>query len=106
MTTSFEKQRELHSDLLYIGLRAQATAVGVVQLCIELRRANVLDESAMERIKEAIADEVSLTAPRSIGRQDYRRDMRARLDRLFAGEQEVGSADALSFNAAEDGAPQ
>lgn len=102
MTTSLDDRKKLHYDVDNIGLRAQATAVGVVQICIELRRANVLDAAAMERIKGAIADEVSLSAPRSVKSQDYRADIKARLDRLFAGEQEVGPADALSFNAAQD----
>ncbi len=106
MTTTFDKQKELHYDLLNVGLRAQATAVGLVQTCIELRRANMLDGSAVERIKDAIADEVSLNAPRGIQRHEYRRDIKARLDRLFAGEQEVGSADALFFNAPQDGTAQ
>ena len=96
MPTTSDKRKDLHYDLLNVGLRAQATAVGLVQLCIELRGAGVLDDPALERIKNAIADEVSLNAPRSTGRQDYRQDMKSRLDKLFAGEQPVGSADALS----------
>ncbi|MDB5690478.1 MAG: hypothetical protein JWL91_2354 [Sphingomonas bacterium] len=103
MTTLYEKQKKLHFDLSNVGLRAQATAVGLVQLCIELRRANVLDEPAIERIKSAVADQISLSAPRSIASQDYRRDIAARLDQLFAGEQEVGPADALSFGRSEGG---
>jgi hypothetical protein len=98
VSTSYDERKKLHYDLLNVELRAQATAVGMVQICIELRRANVLDESAIERIKNAIADEVSLNAPRSIGIQDYRHDIKNRLDRLFAGEQQVGPADAMSFN--------
>jgi hypothetical protein len=94
-----EKQKRLHFDVTNVGLRAQATAVGLVQLCLELRRANVLDEPAIERIKDAIADEVSVTAPRPLVSQRYRGEIRARLDRLFAGEQEVGSAEALAFGA-------
>lgn len=103
MTTFYEKQKKLHFDLSNVGLRAQATAVGLVQLCIELRRANVLDEPAIDRIKGAVADQISLNAPRSIASQDYRRDIETRLDQLFAGEQEVGSADALSFGRQEPG---
>ncbi len=93
-----DKQKKMHHDLMHVGLRAQATAVGLVQLCIELRRAQVVDEDAIQRIKKAIADEISLGAPRSYTRENYRREVLARLDRLFAGEQEVGSAEALSFS--------
>jgi hypothetical protein len=97
MTMPYEKQKRLHFDVTNVGLRAQATAVGLVQLCLELRRANVLDEPAVERIKDAIADQVSVTAPRPLASPHYRGEIRARLDRLFAGEQDVGAAEALAF---------
>lgn len=99
MTSPFEKQKRLHFDVTNVGLRAHATAVGLVQLCIELQRAKLLDEEAMDRIKLAIADEVSVAAPRAVSCQSYRHDIKARLDRLFGGEHEVGSADALAFGA-------
>ena len=97
MPEGHDKQKKLHYDLANVGLRAQATAVGLLQLCIELRRVNVIDQPAVERIKNAIAEEITVTAPRAVACDAYRRDVRARLDRLFAGEQEVGSADAMSF---------
>lgn len=97
MATPQEVQRRLHFDLTNVGLRAHATAVGLVQLCVELQRVKVLDGPAVERIKVAIADEVSLSAPRSINAQDYRKDIKTRLDRLFAGDLEVGPAEGLAF---------
>ncbi|WP_277969187.1 hypothetical protein [Sphingomonas echinoides] len=97
MTISYDKQKKLHFDLTNVGLRAQATAVGLVQLCHELKRANVLDDTALDRIKDAIADEVSVTAPRSLAAKGYRGEIRGRLDRLFDGEQHVGPADALAI---------
>ena len=102
MVTAYDKQKKLHFDLSNVGLRAQATAVGLVQLCIELRRANVLDGPALDRIKGAIVDEISLNTPRSMARDDYRRELQARLDRLFAGEQDLGPADALAFGTEDD----
>jgi hypothetical protein len=104
MTKPPNEQRKLHYELSNVGLRAQATAVGLVQLCIELQRANVLDSGAIERVKDAIADEVLVAAPRPVSTPAYRRDIRARLDRLFAGEQEMGSADALLPVTPEDAA--
>ena len=98
----YEKHKKLHFDITNVGLRAQATAVGLVQLCVELRRANVLDEAAVEQIKDAIADEVAVAAPRTLTSPQYRSEVKSRLDRLFAGEQEVGSAEALSFGATPD----
>ena len=97
MPAGDDKQRKLHYDLSNVGLRAQATAVGLLQLCIELRRANVIDQPSVDRIKTAISDEIIGSAPRAICSEVYRRDVRARLDRLFAGDLEVGSADALAF---------
>jgi hypothetical protein len=95
-------EKKLHHELAYIGLRAQATAVGLLQLTIELRRAKAIDQPAVDRIKAAIANEISLAAPRSITPEDYRRDIVARLDRLFAGDEPVGPAEALSFGAPDD----
>ena len=52
--------RKLHHEVDFVGLRAQATSVGFIQLCSELCRAGVLDEAALDRIKEAIARELEL----------------------------------------------
>lgn len=82
--------RKMHHALDFIGMRAHATAVGVVQLSIELRRANVIDEAALGRIKDAIAHDIALGRPRSAAREAYQTDLRARLDRVFAGELPVG----------------
>jgi hypothetical protein len=100
--TPYDKQKRLHWELTNVGLRAQATAAGLVQLCVELRCANLIDDPAIERIKEAIADEVLVAAPRVTASPGFRREVKDRLDKLFAGEQEVGSADALAFGAQHD----
>src|SRR3546814_17641510 len=73
MDSKLEKQRRLHFDLINVGLRAQATAAGLVRLCIELRDTGVLSQDALERIKGAIADDVSLTAPRGLSARASRR---------------------------------
>lgn len=100
---SIDRQKRLHFDVTNVGLRAQATAVGFVQLCLELREAGLLGEPALDRIKDAIADEVSVAVPRRRSLQEYRNEVRLRLDQLFAGEKKVGSADALSFGETPDG---
>jgi hypothetical protein len=94
-----EEDKKLHYELGNVGLRAQATAAGFLQLCAELRDAGLLDEAAIERIKERIARDITLSAPRSTTPDEHKRDVRARLDRLFAGCESVGSADALAFGA-------
>jgi hypothetical protein len=95
MTMSPE-QKKLHFDLGNIGLRAQATAAGLVQLCRELHQAGLLQEDALARIKSAIADEIILAAPRSAVTEGYRRYVCGRLDSIFAGNVKVGSADELA----------
>lgn len=100
MATGFE-QKKIHHDLKNVGLRAQATSVGLVQLCKELKSAGVIDDGALGRIKEAIADEIALTAPRSILRSEYRREICQRLDAIFAGEQRLGDANELDFASRE-----
>lgn len=90
-------QRDMHFELVNVGLRAQATAAGFVQLCKELHQSGALDDAAIERIKTTVADEVALTCPRSIPRTEFRSDIRRRLDELFGGNQKVGEADELRF---------
>lgn len=97
MNNAYEKQKRLHHDVTNVGLRAQATAVGLIQLCIELRNSNILSEDSITRIKGAIGDELAVGPYRRIASRDQRSEIDARLDRLFAGEQKIGSAEALSF---------
>ena len=97
MTSTYEKQKRLHHDVTNVGLRAQATAVGLIQLCIELRSANVLSDDALTRIKSAIGDELMVGPNRRVASREQRFEIDERLNRLFAGEQKIGSAEALSF---------
>ena len=82
-------EERLHDEVSLVGLRAQATAVGLLKLTSELVRAGVLDEAAVTRIKEAIVKELSLTRSRSSSKDEFERSTRARLDALFAGEAQV-----------------
>lgn len=97
MMMDLDKQKKLHFDLTNVGLRAQATAAGLLQLCLELRESGILDEPAIDRIKNAIACDIEVSAPRSVACPEYRRDVRERLDKLFAGQTKVGDAGALAF---------
>ena len=82
------EERKLHDQVGFVGLRAQATAVGFLQLCTELCRAGVLDEAAMDRIKDAIAKELALSRPRA-NYQVELKSSRKRLDDLFEGRTEI-----------------
>lgn len=106
MTQHLDKQKKLHFDLTNVGLRAHATAAGLVQLCLELRRAGLLDDAAIERIKGTIACDIEVSAPRSVATPGFRRDIRARLDRIFAGEEKIGNDGLLPAEAIEDDAFQ
>lgn len=83
--------KKLHDLIELVGMRAQATTVGLIQLSVELHRAGVLDGAAIDRMKDAIAKEICLTRPKSIPQEHFRANLRNRLDRLFAGEEPVGS---------------
>lgn len=91
------EQAKMHHEIRTVGLRAQATAVGLVQLCKELNAAGVLDDAALARIKNVIADEIALTAPRSLTQAQYRERVCTRLDGIFAGTESLGSADGINL---------
>jgi hypothetical protein len=78
-----EHARELHRTLEFIGLRAQATTVGMLQMCAELVNAGVLDDQAVSRIKEAIFREIAVTHPRGYNRGEFEATLRRRLDSIF-----------------------
>jgi hypothetical protein len=81
------EDRRLHDAMEFIGLRAQATAAAVIQICAELRRVGVFDEDAVTRVKEAIAKELALSK-RGTYETEFRSAMQ-RLDGLFAGTDEL-----------------
>ena len=101
MATAASRDKKLHYDLTNVGLRAQATAAGLVQHCVELRRAGIIDNDALDRIKISIADEIVVCTSRPVDRSGYRREVRDRLDRLFAGLERLGSGDELNPNATD-----
>lgn len=75
--------RELHRTLEFIGLRAQATTVGLLQLSSELVKAGVLDGDAIARIKEAIHREIIVSHPRGHFREEFEQMLQQRLDVIF-----------------------
>ncbi|ATE63245.1 hypothetical protein [Rhizorhabdus dicambivorans] len=83
--------RKLRESIDLLGIRAHATAVGMIQIAIELRRAGVLDEAAMERIKDAMLGDIMLSKPPSADAVEYEASLRRRLDALFAGRESFGS---------------
>jgi hypothetical protein len=85
-------ERRLHQCVSALGIRAQATAVGLIQLTTELVRAGVLDEAALGRVKDAIARDLLLSPPSSVRKAEFENWLRGRLDALFAHEEVVGEA--------------
>lgn len=96
-----EQARELHRTLEFIGLRAQATTVGLLQLCAELVDAGALGDEAVTRIKEAIFREIAVNNPRGYNRDEFERTLRERLDAIFPraadaqARARVGTADEM-----------
>lgn len=96
-----EQARELHRTLEFIGLRAQATTVGLLQLCAELVNAGVLGDEAIARIKEAIFREIAANNPPGYNRAEFERTLRERLDAIFPrtanmhARGRVGTADEM-----------
>jgi hypothetical protein len=76
-------ERRLHQDLDLLGLRAPATAAGLLQLTAELFRAGVIDKAAANRVKDAIACDLIVSRPRITGKDEYATIIRQRLDALF-----------------------
>jgi hypothetical protein len=102
--------RKLHDTLGLVGLRAHATAVGFVQLCAELLNAGVIDDPAVERIKDAIAKDIIVTRTTTRGQEDFETSLRRRLDTLLptkatapAHESAVGTPDAMRSDLKLDG---
>lgn len=83
--------RKLRESIDIVGIRMQATAVGMIQTAIELRRAGVLDEAAIDRIKDAMLGDIMLSKPPSADPVEYRCSLRKRLDALFAGRESFGA---------------
>jgi hypothetical protein len=86
--------KRLHDEVGFIGLRAQATAVGLLQVAIELHRAGVLDDMAIERVKDAISNDLALSPPGHQTREEHRLTVKHRLDRLFAGHEPLSLKDS------------
>jgi len=82
--------RKLRETIDLLGLRAQATVAGMVQLSIELLRAGILDEAAIGRIKDSICGDLMLSCPKAADRAEYEKSLRRRLDALFTGRETVG----------------
>lgn len=84
------EEERLHDSVSLVGLRAHATAVGLLKLTSELVRAGVLEEAAVDRIKDAIVKELSLSRSRAASKEEFERSTRTRLDSLFAGSEPLG----------------
>lgn len=85
-------ERRLHQTVSLVGLRAHATAIGLIQLTHELVRAGVLDEAAVGRIKQAIANDLMLSPPASVKKAEFEEWVHCRLDALFAFKEQLGKA--------------
>jgi hypothetical protein len=76
---------ERHQHMGVLGIRAPATAAGLAQLTVELRRAGVIDGEAVERVKSAVAADLLMSRPRTAHKEEFERCVHRRLDQLFDG---------------------
>lgn len=77
------KAATLHENLDYIGLRAQATSAGLLQLCSELVAVGVLDDAAIGRIKDAVRCDILVSRRRMHDRAEFETVLQRRLDSIF-----------------------
>ena len=91
---NYQEAKRQHETLAFVGLRAHATAVGLLQLCHELARVGVLDDAAIARIKDAIASDICLSRPGTMSKEAFSHSTRRRLDALFAGAEQVSTGES------------
>jgi predicted nucleic acid-binding protein len=75
--------RERHRTLDFIGLRAHATTVGLIQLCEELLNAGILKQDGLDRIKAAIISELTVSNVRISNQKSYDETIKRRIDAIF-----------------------
>jgi hypothetical protein len=78
-----ERSELLHHLLAVVGIRAPIAATAVFQLIVELHRANILDEPAVERIKDAIVREAYNASSSPLPRAEFATQLHLQLDLLF-----------------------
>ena len=82
--------KKIHDDLNIVGFRALATSAGLLQLTRELLAAGLIKQDAVDRIREAMIGELLVNLPRSlIGRAEYEKRLRDRLNALFSGTESL-----------------
>lgn len=89
---SLNRDELLHHLMSVVGIRAPMTAAAVIQLIIELRRANLIDEDAVDRIKEAVAREAFQARPTHLSKSQFEAEIRQQLNRLFDAIEPPGAA--------------
>ena len=94
-----EAGKRTHEAITYIGFRAHATSVGLLQLTKEFRRAGVLDDNAISRIKIVVCNDLSLSYRPSILKSDFEAMIHRGLDQLFSCEASPGGNQERSSSA-------
>jgi len=79
-----QESRKRHDDVLLAGFRARASAVGLLQLVVELRRAGAIDADAVGRIRDAMAAELALDRSTARPDQEAQDSVLRHLDQLLA----------------------
>ncbi|GAA0732304.1 hypothetical protein GCM10009075_04270 [Sphingomonas trueperi] len=91
-----DSKTELHHSLNLAGFRALATAAGLLQLCRELEAANLLPSAAIDRVRDAMFDELmEQAAPARRHDAAFAAHLRRRLEGLFSGAERLGDTPIL-----------
>lgn len=85
--------RERHRTLDFIGLRAHATTVGLIQLCEELLNAGILKQDGLDRIKAAIISELTVSNVRISNQKSFDETLKRRIDSIFPSAAGVRAAE-------------
>jgi hypothetical protein len=79
----YAKAKQVNMDVDLVGFRAHAAAVGLLQLIKELRVAGNLSDAAVNRIRDAVIDNFSVTRSSHEPEEHFRSRLQTRLDRLL-----------------------
>ena len=85
-----DETRRTHCDLSLAGLRAEATATGLIQLMRELRGSGSLAPDAVGRTRDRVVDDLTLSCPIGAKEDAFRDDLRRRLDHLLEDDASEG----------------
>jgi hypothetical protein len=93
-----DTDQRMHHLMDAAGIRAPMTAAALLQLIAELRRSGVLNDPAVERIKDAVAREAFQVRPSHCSKREFEADIRAQMDRMLNAASEFCQIESNDLN--------